>query len=561
MSSITLDSKNKNYAVTAARDGKITFSISKAHGETRSQWIRALFASLDDQLNITFQEISENSAELNFNVIPITKDEFLNLPGGAPSLIEANDGKIIWKSAKDTRQYGGVQDQLTASRAVLESLGLSYPDNSPWNLDHSKTIMSYTNTSNELNGNTLGTTFYFTQKDLSALEVIYGKTSAPNSGAKNYHISGSDETLLIGRNGVQDYFYIKTKGYDETDIRSYDEFGRPWYNNYKNPSIANFNPGEGDKILISRRLMSPFDGDPEKTEAWLQNEGKNLLVSYVYSSKPDDEWKIWASEFNIIYNDAGKLMLNVNGRDANLGPLLDQTNNYLAAFIDIVGPSKVAHLPQSTFSFYDEGGEGIPSHKDNIFALNKLNNSYMAEKITFDGDWSDYKFFNLGSERYGIQRKGDELVDEITGVSVLEFNNETISVANDISSTFNQVIGINDISAAVFRLYNAAFSRLPDSDGLRNWINANASQARTFGETAEEFVKSEEFKVTYGDNLSDEAFLTALYNNVLGRDPDQDGLNHYLGLLQSGKARGALLIDFSESPENRVNFTEVTGLS
>ena len=34
-----------------------------------------------------------------------------------------------------------------------------------------------------------------------------------------------------------------------------------------------------------------------------------------------------------------------------------------------------------------------------------------------------------------------------------------------------------------------------------------------------------------------------------------------IGLLANGKDRGALLLDFSESPENRVLFTEVTGLS
>jgi len=166
----------------------------------------------------------------------------------------------------------------------------------------------------------------------------------------------------------------------------------------------------------------------------------------------------------------------------------------------------------------------------------------------------------LGKGRIGIQEPLNSGINEVTAVEKLVFQDKIFSPIEDILSVFEQVKGIDDITGAVFRLYSGAFDRLPDSDGLRNWINANTSKAKTFGETAEEFVKSEEFKVTYGDNLSDEAFLTALYNNVLGRDPDQDGLNHYLGLLQSGKARGALLIDFSESPENKVNFTEVTGL-
>ena len=48
---------------------------------------------------------------------------------------------------------------------------------------------------------------------------------------------------------------------------------------------------------------------------------------------------------------------------------------------------------------------------------------------------------------------------------------------------------------------------------------------------------------------------------MLGRSPDAAGLANYQRLLANGKDRGALLLDFSESPENRVLFTEVTGLS
>ncbi len=42
---------------------------------------------------------------------------------------------------------------------------------------------------------------------------------------------------------------------------------------------------------------------------------------------------------------------------------------------------------------------------------------------------------------------------------------------------------------------------------------------------------------------------------------DAAGLANYQRLLANGKDRGALLLDFSESPENRVLFTEVTGFS
>ena len=61
--------------------------------------------------------------------------------------------------------------------------------------------------------------------------------------------------------------------------------------------------------------------------------------------------------------------------------------------------------------------------------------------------------------------------------------------------------------------------------------------------------------------MSDTQFITTMYNNVLERDPDDSGLAHYQNLLATGKSRGAMLLDFSESPENLELFKDVTGLS
>ena len=130
-----------------------------------------------------------------------------------------------------------------------------------------------------------------------------------------------------------------------------------------------------------------------------------------------------------------------------------------------------------------------------------------------------------------------------------------------MAATFDQVTGVNDVSGVVFRLYNAAFARLPDAAGLQNWIGANSNGSRTYLESAEEFASSKEFSIRYGSNVSDTDYVTTLYSNVLGRSPDLPGLNHYTNLLSGGKSRGALLLDFSESPENRQLFTQATGFT
>ena len=46
----------------------------------------------------------------------------------------------------------------------------------------------------------------------------------------------------------------------------------------------------------------------------------------------------------------------------------------------------------------------------------------------------------------------------------------------------------------MFRVYNAAFNRFPDSDGLEYWIEKNSSGENTERQVAESFLASSEFK-------------------------------------------------------------------
>ena len=74
---------------------------------------------------------------------------------------------------------------------------------------------------------------------------------------------------------------------------------------------------------------------------------------------------------------------------------------------------------------------------------------------------------------------------------------------------------------------------------------------------ADFFTASPEFAATYGA-LDNTAFVTLLYNNVLGRAPDPAGLSGWVGLLQGGMSRGQVLLGFSDSVEYQAaKFNEV----
>jgi hypothetical protein len=72
------------------------------------------------------------------------------------------------------------------------------------------------------------------------------------------------------------------------------------------------------------------------------------------------------------------------------------------------------------------------------------------------------------------------------------------------------------------------------------------------------FIASNEFKTLYGANPTNDQFVSKLYNNVLGRAPDEGGFNYWVGLLNNKQIdMTSTLVNFSESTENQA---EVIGV-
>lgn len=102
------------------------------------------------------------------------------------------------------------------------------------------------------------------------------------------------------------------------------------------------------------------------------------------------------------------------------------------------------------------------------------------------------------------------------------------------------------------RLYIAYFKRLPDAAGIDYWLG-RMDGGLGLNAVSAQFAKSPEFRTLYG-NTSDTAFVTLVYQNVLGRNPDADGLAYWVDRIERGMTRGTVMTSFSESPEGRVRF-------
>lgn len=107
----------------------------------------------------------------------------------------------------------------------------------------------------------------------------------------------------------------------------------------------------------------------------------------------------------------------------------------------------------------------------------------------------------------------------------------------------------------VYRLYKAAFDRTPDKAGLGFWIGA-LDKGASLESLALGFVVSDEFKAVNGQNPTNLEFVSSLYQHILGRLPDQAGLDFWASELDTnGLNKSQVLFSFSESSENKIALT------
>jgi Ca2+-binding RTX toxin-like protein len=161
------------------------------------------------------------------------------------------------------------------------------------------------------------------------------------------------------------------------------------------------------------------------------------------------------------------------------------------------------------------------------------------DTAVFSGARADYTVSHNGST-WTVSHTGSDGVDTLTNVERLQFSDTKLAL--DVDGNAGQA----------YRLYKAAFDREPDIPGLGYQMN-QLDQGFTLAQVASAFIASPEFQAKYGSNIDDTTFITLLYNNLLDRAPDADGLQFHLNEIASGQTRADVLGHFSESPENKAN--------
>ncbi len=116
------------------------------------------------------------------------------------------------------------------------------------------------------------------------------------------------------------------------------------------------------------------------------------------------------------------------------------------------------------------------------------------------------------------------------------------------SAGFAAVVSQSPDHARVWRLYQATFLRQPDAEGLAHWVEA-ADNGMSLTAIAAYFTDGPEFRNRYGA-LGQTEFVDLVYGNVLCRTPDAEGRAYWTGLLRSGTiSRPELIVNFAELRE------------
>jgi hypothetical protein len=208
--------------------------------------------------------------------------------------------------------------------------------------------------------------------------------------------------------------------------------------------------------------------------------------------------------------------------------------------VTVLGSTSILHkgtdygITIDTGMFIDSSGNSIQgiSNKNQVIISNIDGNNYFLKDISHVNTHSELAT--------GIDLNP-------LGQSIgLHYNNGSLDFS----------VADNAANDTIYRIYQAAFARSPDKAGFVYWTNEATSKNLDSLTIANAFTHSQEFQQKFGTNPSNTEYITKLYENVLGRAPDQDGLNYWVHQADSGRSDEQLLVDFANSPEN----VQLTGI-
>ena len=233
---------------------------------------------------------------------------------------------------------------------------------------------------------------------------------------------------------------------------------------------------------------------------------------------------------------------DAGGNDAASVAAFSASNASQTLRSEILGTAQAERLTGSTTGDRLSGGEG----HDTLVGLGGndiIDGGAGMDIAVFSGRRADYRVTVATDGSATVV--GPDGADRVVDVERLRFDDRVMALDHD------------GTAGKVYRLYQAAFDRKPDAAGLGFWIES-LDRGFELKQAADNFLQAPEFTALYGQNPSNDQFVTLLYRHVHHREPDAAGKQFWLDALANkdgafGRnwSRGEVLLQFAESAENR----------
>jgi len=289
------------------------------------------------------------------------------------------------------------------------------------------------------------------------------------------------------------------------------------------PGIEDLSTGEGKRLLLHETghalgLKHPgtySSADHGPTLPLTQATGDHTIMAYqIQTSTHLGDYDVLALQY--LYGQAGAAVSSANN------PIIAQdyvsgTTTSGSFFNDTISVDMNQLFSKGIMI---DAGAGTDTLKVNV----------ASTQVTFLHDKYHSMVYNGGSGNFATAWTSE--------VERIQFTDKSIAV--------------DETAAQAYRLYEAAFNRKPDLGGLGYWIN-QLDKGTSPDAVSQGFIDSAEFQFLYGTTHSNATFITALYQNILDRTPDQGGFDYWNNQLQNGILNEAqVLTSFSESNENKI---------
>ncbi|MGD9878683.1 MAG: DUF4214 domain-containing protein [Reyranella sp.] len=173
------------------------------------------------------------------------------------------------------------------------------------------------------------------------------------------------------------------------------------------------------------------------------------------------------------------------------------------------------------------------------FGGNDLDRAGSGNDFVDGGEGMDSAHYSAASSHYKLvvgpgtvtvqDRVGADGFDTLVSVELARFTDQTLD-----ATWFTKAASVpaNDLTELT-DIYIAYFDRAPDALGLFYWASRMAD-GMGLQQIAGSFFAQPETLAAYPEDQSTEAFITRVYNNMLGRDPDAPGLEYWAHDLDTG---------------------------